>query len=565
MRAVALIDGEHSPGGRPAGAARAALRVGRRDPRRRHARSSATASGLRRAARRRLRRGRAGRRPLGRAGARPGRALPWASRALAAGLPYVGADFRFDPPVYEPIDAAVDRRHRHRQARGQDGRLRASGGLLARDRDVVVVTMGRGGPPEPELIEAPPGVDGSRRALALGPARGLRPPRDRRRCRRRHDRLPARRRRARRPAVRLERRRGRTARGRARAPDVIVFDGSGTAIPPIAADRRVLVVGAGARPRRRTSTLPAADLRSRRRRRARARGRDPRRRSACGRSTPLTGRVAVFTAGARRDVAPRGRRRPRLEEPRRPRRRSQRELAAVDADTYLTELKGAAIDLVAEHALARGRRVVLAANDVVGPGLDEALLALVPEVVAALMHPHYANPLPLGDPTGLPYSKGLMARSLVAAGVALESAYVIARSSSSISSRRALGGRIPTGSSEVAAEVLGDAEGAQRRAAPARLAALQALDVPIVCSSAAPPAPASRPVATEAAHRLGITRVTSTDFIRQTIRAYFPPSQMPSVHCLELRGGRERTSPRPASSSRRAASSSGSRRSIDGP
>ena len=56
----------------------------------------------------------------------------------------------------------------------------------------------------------------------------------------------------------------------------------------------------------------------------------------------------------------------------------RRELLELDADTYLTEIKGAAIDLVAEHALERGRHVVLAGNDVVAPGLDEALLALVP-------------------------------------------------------------------------------------------------------------------------------------------------------------------------------------------
>jgi cyclic 2,3-diphosphoglycerate synthase len=54
------------------------------------------------------------------------------------------------------------------------------------------------------------------------------------------------------------------------------------------------------------------------------------------------------------------------------------ELARIDADTYLVELKGAAIDLVAEHALERGRRVVLAANDVVAPALDRAVLALAP-------------------------------------------------------------------------------------------------------------------------------------------------------------------------------------------
>ncbi|MDQ5822389.1 MAG: 2,3-diphosphoglycerate synthetase, partial [Actinomycetota bacterium] len=34
----------------------------------------------------------------------PAERLRWASRALAAGLPYVGADFRFDPPSYEPFE-----------------------------------------------------------------------------------------------------------------------------------------------------------------------------------------------------------------------------------------------------------------------------------------------------------------------------------------------------------------------------------------------------------------------------------------------------------------------------
>ena len=37
------------------------------------------------------------------------------------------------------------------------------------------------------------------------------------------------------------------------------------------------------------------------------------------------------------------------------------------------------------------------------------------------------DPLPLGDPGGLPYSKGLMARALVAAGVSIELAYLLAK------------------------------------------------------------------------------------------------------------------------------------------
>jgi cyclic 2,3-diphosphoglycerate synthetase len=57
------------------------------------------------------------------------------------------------------------------------------------------------------------------------------------------------------------------------------------------------------------------------------------------------------------------------------------ELESVDADTYLVEIKAAAIDVVAEHALARGARVVFADNEVVAPGLDDAILALVPQAV----------------------------------------------------------------------------------------------------------------------------------------------------------------------------------------
>jgi cyclic 2,3-diphosphoglycerate synthase len=54
------------------------------------------------------------------------------------------------------------------------------------------------------------------------------------------------------------------------------------------------------------------------------------------------------------------------------------ELADLDADVFVVELKAAAIDVVAEAALTRGSKVVLAANDVVPiegePDLDELVL-----------------------------------------------------------------------------------------------------------------------------------------------------------------------------------------------
>ena len=93
------------------------------------------------------------------------------------------------------------------------------------------------------------------------------------------------------------------------------------------------------------------------------------------------------------------------------------------------------------------------------------------------------------------------------------------------------------------------------------LAALRGLDRPILLLVGGATGTGKSTVATEAAHRLGITRVTSTDFIRQTIRAYFPPSEMPSVHVSSFEAGRDgRVHRGRASWSRPVVSSSASRR-----
>ena len=62
----------------------------------------------------------------------------------------------------------------------------------------------------------------------------------------------------------------------------------------------------------------------------------------------------------------------------------ERDLAGIDAEVYLVELKAAAIDVVAQVAVERGAEVVLARNDVVCEGLDEALLEAVPAREPAL-------------------------------------------------------------------------------------------------------------------------------------------------------------------------------------
>jgi 2-phosphoglycerate kinase len=44
-------------------------------------------------------------------------------------------------------------------------------------------------------------------------------------------------------------------------------------------------------------------------------------------------------------------------------------------------------------------------------------------------------------------------------------------------------------------------------------------------------------VATELAYRFGITRVTSTDFVRQTMRAFFSRAFMPAIHQSSFEAG----------------------------
>jgi 2-phosphoglycerate kinase len=62
------------------------------------------------------------------------------------------------------------------------------------------------------------------------------------------------------------------------------------------------------------------------------------------------------------------------------------------------------------------------------------------------------------------------------------------------------------------------------------LEALHRLDVPLVVLVGGATGTGKSTVATEVAHRLGITRVTSTDVVRQTMRAFFSREFMPSIH-----------------------------------
>jgi 2-phosphoglycerate kinase len=166
------------------------------------------------------------------------------------------------------------------------------------------------------------------------------------------------------------------------------------------------------------------------------------------------------------------------------------------------------------------------------------------------------DPLPLGDPGGLPYSKGLLARTLVATGVSIEPAYLLAKRLELDLAERGARSVSFEHLEERAAEMLGEEDGLQIVARLRRFAALQALELPIMLLVGGATGTGKSTCATEVAHRLGITRVTSTDFIRQTIRAFFSRAFMPSVHHSSFEGDRRRV--RSASSTRRGTCSSAS-------
>jgi 2-phosphoglycerate kinase len=151
--------------------------------------------------------------------------------------------------------------------------------------------------------------------------------------------------------------------------------------------------------------------------------------------------------------------------------------------------------------------------------------------------PRRSDPSPFGGQDGLPYSKGVMARALIATGVRAVRAYELAsRVEQDLRNRGASFADLER-LRELAVEVLGDQDGRQAVERLVRYNDLRGLELPIIVLVGGGTGTGKSTVATEVAHRLGITRVTSTDFIRQTMRAFFSPEFMPSVHQSSFEAG----------------------------
>jgi 2-phosphoglycerate kinase len=148
----------------------------------------------------------------------------------------------------------------------------------------------------------------------------------------------------------------------------------------------------------------------------------------------------------------------------------------------------------------------------------------------------HGEPLPLGG-DDLPYSKGLMARALIAVGLPAHQAYQFAQRVELDLAERGAHAIEVERLDVLAREVLGEADGERAIGRLRRLADLQALDVPLIVMIGGSTGTGKSTVAAEVAHRLGITRVASTDFIRQTMRAFFSPEFMPTIHYSSFEAG----------------------------
>jgi 2-phosphoglycerate kinase len=131
---------------------------------------------------------------------------------------------------------------------------------------------------------------------------------------------------------------------------------------------------------------------------------------------------------------------------------------------------------------------------------------------------------------GLPYSKGLMAQSIMATGLPPERSFALARLIEQRLGERDQAEVSVAELRELAESVLLSEEGESVTTRFRQWWRLGSLDRPLVVLLGGVTGVGKSTVATLLANRLGITRVVATDQVRQVLRAFFSYEFMPAVH-----------------------------------
>jgi cyclic 2,3-diphosphoglycerate synthase len=335
-----------------------------------------------------------------------------ASRILARGIAYEGPDFSLRPPEFEPFEPPSLAVIGTGKRMGKTAVTGYAARLLAEEHDLVVISMGRGGPAEPEVAEISPTVDDllelsrggahaasdylETAALAGVPTIG---------CRRAGGGLAG--------ATWATNLSAGMQKALAREPALVIFDGSGAAIPPVDAGARILVAGAHQAPDLVTGYLNAyrilisdlvvltmAEDETDHRQVAEA-IREVKEVPVVATVLrprpvePVEGKRVAFFTTAKPDAAQlleqhlldaHGAAAVTVSCNLSDREELRRDLEEADADVYLVEIKAAAIDVVCEAAKERSIELVFADNDVLTvagqPDLERELRDLAERVLA---------------------------------------------------------------------------------------------------------------------------------------------------------------------------------------
>lgn len=130
----------------------------------------------------------------------------------------------------------------------------------------------------------------------------------------------------------------------------------------------------------------------------------------------------------------------------------------------------------------------------------------------------------------LPYSKGLMASSIMATGLVPARAFHVAEQIEARLHERGMASITRADLSELAREVLVAEVGRRYADSYAKWQVVNRIDRPLIILIGGATGVGKSTVATQLAGRLGITRIIPTDAIREVMRSMFSEELMPTLH-----------------------------------
>ena len=156
----------------------------------------------------------------------------------------------------------------------------------------------------------------------------------------------------------------------------------------------------------------------------------------------------------------------------------------------------------------------------------------------------------IADRAGLPYSKGLMASSIMATGLAPYRAYEVAER---IETELLDASRYQITREElrdIATRMIADVVGQRYAETYRNWQAVEELDLPLIIMIGGTTGVGKSTIATQLAARLGITRIISTDAIREVMRSLFSERIMPALHTSSFEAADAVRGPLPKSADR---------------